>query len=380
MTSKPSERISRRDHRVDFLRGLALAMIFINHVPGNLYASFTTSNFGFSDAAEIFVLLAGFASANAYFTRFSRGETWDASLGALKRALVLYMSHILMTVMALALFCTAAIFFARPGYVHDMIYNMGLTPLFKDTASGLVGMVLLGHQLGYFNILPMYMFFLGVLPVMMWLARVSLKLLFAVSLALWLAAGWYGLNIPNYPIPGGWFFNPFAWQLLFVMGFIAGQWWRDGRLPAFDPRLFWLSVAYLVFSCAWIKLGYSAWKPAQTLIPQHLWNFDKTYLALPRILHILALSYVVMISPFGEWLRRIPASNPLTVMGRHSLPVFCTGSLFATAGAILRYEWGGGVFRDTVIILTGFTIPMLVAYSLDAGRSVPRTRTAQATT
>ncbi len=168
MTPSLSERISKRDHRVDFLRGLALAMIFINHVPGNLYARFTTSNFGFSDAAEIFVLLAGFASAYAYFTGFSRGETGTASFGALKRALVLYMSHIMTTMMALALFCAAAIFFARPGYVHDMIYSMGLAPVFKDTASALVGMVLLGHQLGYFNILPMYMFFLGVLPVMMW--------------------------------------------------------------------------------------------------------------------------------------------------------------------------------------------------------------------
>jgi hypothetical protein len=378
MTSNLSERTSRRDHRVDFLRGLALAMIFINHVPGNLYANFTTSNFGFSDAAEIFVLLAGFASANAYSIRFSQGEVWNASLSALKRSAVLYVSHIVTTMMALALFCAAAIFFARPGYVHDMIYNMGLAPFFKDTASALVGMVLLGHQLGYFNILPMYMVFLAMLPVMMWLALASRKLLFAASLSLWLAAGWYGLNIPNYPIPGGWFFNPFAWQLLFIIGFIAGQWSRDGRMPAFNPRLFWLSVACLAFSCAWIKLGYSAWKPAQTLIPQRLWNFDKTYLALPRLLHILALSYVVMISPLGEGLCRIPASNPLTVMGRHSLPVFCTGSLLAMAGAIVRFEWGGGIFRDTVIILTGLTIPMLLAYALDSGRRVPRTSTAQA--
>jgi hypothetical protein len=378
MASNLSERTSRRDHRVDFLRGLALAMIFINHVPGNLYASLTTTNFGFSDGAEIFVLLAGFASAHAYFTRFSRGEVGSACFSALKRAFVLYMSHIVTTMMGLALFCAAAIFFARPGYVYDMIYNMGLAPFFMDTASTFIGMVLLGHQLGYFNILPMYMVFLAMLPAMMWLAKVSRKLLFAASLSLWFAAGWYGLNIPNYPIPGSWFFNPFAWQLLFVIGFIAGQRSREGRMPAFNLRLFWLSVAYLAFACAWIKLGYSAWKPAQTLIPQHLWNFDKTYLALPRLLHILALSYVVMISPLGEGLRRIRPSNPLTVMGRHSLPVFCTGSILAMAGAILRFEWGGGVFRDTVIILTVLTIPMLLAYTLDTGRPVPRRSAAQA--
>jgi hypothetical protein len=379
MTSNPSERISARDHRVDFLRGLALAMIFINHVPGNFYASFTLLNFGFSDAAEIFVLLAGFAAANAYFPRFSRGDVWGASVSALKRAGLLYISHIMTTMMALALFCAAAFFFARPGYVHDMNYPMGLKPFFDDTASAVVGMVLLGHQLGYFNILPMYMVFLAILPAMMWLAKVSLKLLFAASLALWFAAGWFGLNIPNTPIPGGWFFDPFAWQLLFVLGFIAGHWSRQGRMPEFDLRILWLSIAYLVFACAWVRLGYSAWKPAETLIPQHLWNFDKTYLAVPRLLHILALAYVVMISPFGDWLRRISLSNPLTVMGRHSLPVFCTGSLIAMTGAILRYEWGSGILRDTLIILAGLTVLMLLAYALDSGRSVSRVRVSQST-
>ena len=378
MTSPSSDQTSSRDHRVDFLRGLALAMIFINHIPGNPYANFTTINFGFSDAAEIFVLLAGFASANAYFPRFARGERWSASIGALKRSAVLYVSHIVTTMMAVALFCAAAIGFERLGYVHDMIYNVGLTPFFTDTASAFVGMVLLGHQLGYFNILPMYMVFLALLPAMMWLAKVSPRLLFAASFSLWLAAGWFGLNLPNTPIPGGWFFNPFAWQLLFVIGFIAGLWWREGRMPVFDARLFWLAVAYLVFAFAWIGLGYSAWKPAETLIPQHLWNFDKTYLAVPRLLHILALAYVVMISPLGEALRHIPPSNPFTVMGRHSLPVFCLGSLLAMAGAILRYEWGGGLLRDTVIVLTGLTIPMLLAYALDAGRPVSRPRTVQA--
>lgn len=379
MTGVSNQGASRRDHRVDFLRGLALAMIFINHVPGNFYASFTTSNFGFSDAAEIFVLAAGFASANAYFPRFSQGEAGSASLSALRRSAVIYMSHILTTVMALALFSTAALFFERPGYVHDMIYNMGLKPVFEDTASGFLGLVLLGHQLGYFNILPMYVVFLAMLPAMMWLAKVSLKLLFAASLLLWLAAGWYGINIPNFPIEGDWFFNPFAWQFLFVLGFISGQWAREGRMPAFRPWLFWLAIAYLIFSCAWIKLGFSAWKPADTLIPQHLWNFDKTYFALPRVFHILALAYAVMISPLGEVLRRIPQSNPLTVMGRHSLPVFCAGSLLAMTGAILRYEWGGGAWGDTMITLANLVIPMLLAYLLDTARPMPRPRVAPAT-
>jgi len=132
MTSPSSEQTSSRDHRVDFLRGLALAMIFINHIPGNPYANFTTINFGFSDAAEIFVLLAGFASANAYFPRFARGERWSASIGALKRSAVLYVSHILTTMMAVA----------RPSYksagrvVIEVARKILLHPFVVATALG----------------------------------------------------------------------------------------------------------------------------------------------------------------------------------------------------------------------------------------------------
>jgi hypothetical protein len=76
-------------------------------------------------------------------------------------------------------------------------------------------------------------------------------------------------------------------------------------------------------------------------------------------------------------LRCVPASNPLTVMGRHSLPAFCTGSLLAMAGAVLRYEWDGDVVRDTVIIVAGLGIPRLLAYILDSSLLLPRHRIAQ---
>ena len=46
----------------DVFRGLALLMIFIDHIPGNVLSLIAkiSRNFGFSDAAEIFVLLAAF--------------------------------------------------------------------------------------------------------------------------------------------------------------------------------------------------------------------------------------------------------------------------------------------------------------------------------
>jgi hypothetical protein len=44
-----------RDFRLDFCRGVALIVIFIDHVPGNPLSSWTLRNFSFCDAAEVFV-------------------------------------------------------------------------------------------------------------------------------------------------------------------------------------------------------------------------------------------------------------------------------------------------------------------------------------
>lgn len=72
---------AQRDLRIDFFRGLALLFIFIDHVPDNVLARFTLRNFGFADAAEVFVLLAGFSAVLAYGRTFERPwkgrTTWE---------------------------------------------------------------------------------------------------------------------------------------------------------------------------------------------------------------------------------------------------------------------------------------------------------------
>jgi len=372
MTASPPQP-QARDHRVDFLRGLALAAIFVNHVPGNLYSYVTHTNFGFSDAAEVFVMLAGLASAYAYFARFERGERWEASLKAWRRAGVLYVSHVFTTVVGIAIFCAAAIYFAKPGYLDDSIDYVNLKHVFEDPVRSFTGIVVMGHQLGYFNILPMYMGLLLMLPLMMWLAAKSLKLLLACSLIVWFLSGWFVIDLPNYPKEGGWFFNPIAWQLLFVIGFILGQWQREGRRFPYSPALFWISAAYLAIAIFWVKFDWWRFQP-QLPFPRTVWDFDKTYVSFPRLFHVLALGYVVMMSPLGDWMRRISPANPLTAMGRHSLPVFCAGTLLSIMGTIARHEWGGGFIQDTVIVAVGLAVQMLLAVMLDARKPPPMKR------
>ncbi|WP_119272097.1 OpgC family protein [Taklimakanibacter deserti] len=363
---------SRRDHRVDFLRGLALAIIFINHVPGNFYEKLTPKNFGFSDAAEIFVLLAGFASAYAYFSRFERGEFWDATAKAWRRAGVLYVSHVVTSVIGIALFCFAALYFMNPGYLDDTIVYMDIKPLMDDPVKGFIGLVSLGHQLGYFNILPMYMALLLMLPIMMVLGRLSLSLLLAVSVTLWLLTGIFAFDLPNYPMPGGWFFNPFAWQLLFVIGFILGQRQREAKPMPFSPWLYGLAALYVVLAYWWVPFDWLInFSGIGNYLPATIWSFDKGFVAWPRLLHVLALGYVVMMSPLGRLMHQIPKTSFLTAMGRHSLPVFCVGSLLSMTGAVIHHEWGGSFAHDTLIVATGLAVMGLLAVFLDGRKPAP---------
>lgn len=361
---------SRRDYRVDFLRGLALVSIFINHVPGNFYEKLTHKNFGFSDAAEVFVILAGFASAYAYFARFERGETWEATLKAWRRAGVLYVSHVVTTVAGVALFCLATLYFTHQGYLDDTIVFMNTKPLMDDTVRGFIGLVTLGHQLGYFNILPMYMALLLMLPAIMILAKRSLWLLFAVSLTLWFMTGYFAFDVPNYPLPGGWFFNPLAWQFLFVVGFILGQCQREAKPIPFSGLLYGLCALYLVLAWWWVPFDWLI-NFSGIQLPATIWSFDKGFVAWPRLLHVLALGYVVMMSPLGRLMHLIPATNFFTAMGRHSLPVFCVGSLLSMAGTIVRYEVGGSLTVDTLIIAAGLAVMAILARILDGRKPAP---------
>src|SRR5215218_3748168 len=103
-----------RDTRIDVLRALALLTIYVDHVPGTFFERLTYKNFGFSDAAEAFVLISGISVALAYGTKFQPGGRLLTTLKMWRRAGVLYAAHIVTTMVALAIFAAAAVFAKRP--------------------------------------------------------------------------------------------------------------------------------------------------------------------------------------------------------------------------------------------------------------------------
>ncbi len=350
-----------RDHRIDWLRGLALVSIFINHMPGNRFENWTTRNFGFSDAAELFVLLAGVAAAFAFYPRMARGDHAGVALKALRRAGVLYGMHLVSTLAAVGVFAVAAWLFANDGILE----LIGVAPVLAEPWSGTLGVMLGGHQLGYFNILPLYVFLILLVPLYLWLAVRHVGLMLAVSAALYLAAHLLPIDMPNFPTDEGWFFNPFAWQLLFAIGIALGIVKVRGATVPWHPLAGGLAAAYVIFALVWMQADLGG-RISFDLLPMWVDTLHKSMLPPTRLAHVLALAYLLVHSPLWGWLARISPTNPLTQMGRNSLPVFVLGSLLSMIGYIALVHTGSQLWLEIALTLAGVVLMTALARAMQA--------------
>lgn len=347
----------QRDPRLDVFRGLALVMIFINHTPTNALENLTNRNFGFSDAAEGFVFMSGIAAGIAYSSTFRRGDPLDGITRVLRRVWTLYQVHILVTVIAIAIAAAAAHWFGAP----DMIRKHGIWTLVRDPLGFLIGVPLLGHQIGYVNILPLYLVLLLLVPPVIMAGMRWPLIVLGLSVAVWLAAGIMRLNFPNYPQGGGWFLNPFSWQLLFVIGVLTGMAHKAGkRFVPILPWLQWLSGGFLLLSLVWMQWpDFAAFmrgglKAAQDAgLPSVITGFNKSFLPAPRLLHILALAYFLSSFAVVRHVCGRAIVAPVALLGQQALPVFALGTVLAFAIQSVKTVTGQDFVLDTLMITAG---------------------------
>lgn len=361
-----------RDPRLDVFRGLSLVMIFINHVPGTIYEHLTTKNFGFSDAAEGFVLMSGIAAGLAYMRYFAgHGPYWAGVARLWRRAWQLYMVHIVTTVMAIGVAAATALWF------HDfgMMQQLQIEKLYQKPLGFLIGVPLLGHQLGYANILPLYAVLMIAAPLLIWLALRFPRALLAVSVLLWFVVSLFWWNIPNYPNRYGWFLNPMSWQLLFVLGLLTGIAMKRGQ--RFVPVRGWL----LAVCAGWLLLtlgvtqvqavsdrfGHGMWLVKEYLhAPWIVTSFDKGFLTLPRLTHALALAYVLSAFPAVRQACGSAVAAPFALLGRHALPVFGMGVVLCYAANGARLVLPPSIWVDTLLIGGGIALFLIFAWSKEA--------------
>jgi hypothetical protein len=343
-----------RDSRVDVLRGIALVMIFIDHVPGNLLSLVTMRNFGFADAAELFVLLAGFASMVAYGGSFARDGVLTGLRRVLLRCLRLYLFQaiLLLTVVVV---------------VGGWIRYFGVTP--ESGApfvhSGLTGLrhgLLLQALPASLNILPLYIVLLALFPLIYGVVAISPVLALLASGALWV---WVNLNpsinLTNWLDGQGWFFDPFAWQFLFVIGALGALLLRryDGNLPS--PL--WLRAASwgylgfaLIVTAPWATWGWSDFHPIALESP------DKTVLAPLRLLNVLALAALAIGSTWFRTVAERPVLRFLLVCGRNSLEVFSLGTILAMFCRLAFRTFG--VTLVTQLLANGIGLGLMIALAM----------------
>lgn len=365
-----------RDRRLDVFRGLALLTIFINHVPGNPLEHFTSRNFGFSDAAEGFVLMSGIAVAYAYSGSFRPGNSWNAATRMLRRARTLYLVHLLAMAVGLVIVGAGLYLFG----VTTIAEHVNFTRVQENPyVALLLGFPLLGYQIGYFNILPLYVVLLIAGIGFVWIGKRSLAAMLAVSVAIWLTAHITGLNFPNFPGKYGWFLNPIGWQLIFVAGIAGGLCAKRGeKLVPFNRWLYAAALAFVVWAAVWVKGGMGA-VPGLAMLPDVFSDTDKGALAFLRLVHVLALAYVVTNTGWITRMAELRLFRPVELIGQNGLAVFAFGSIMAIFLQVFFEIVPASTAMKVVILIAGLLLHYAVAVYFAARKPAKRPAAAPAT-
>jgi hypothetical protein len=369
-----------RDPRLDFFRGLALFVILVVHTPGNPLALWTPGQFGFSDSAEIFVFCSGMSSAFAFGATFRRTGWLIGTAHVAQRIWQVYWTHIAMFMLLAGIMAAAS---ESGRFTLNYIGTLNLGPFFADPATTLVGLLTLTYVPNYFDILPMYMVILAMIPAAMALSRVSVRLTLAISVALWMAANLGLLRLPAEPWSDReWFFNPFAWQLIFFAGFaLAGGWLpvppADRRLALAAAAIVAISVPLTHFRFHWVFPGL------EDLLGDLLPWRNKTELGILRCLHFFALAYLAwaaagaggwrLLANGGEWPERMWAAlvGIVRKVGQHSLIVFASGMVLARLIGMGLDITGRSFATVTLANLFGAAALVLIAETASWYRSHP---------
>jgi hypothetical protein len=350
-----------RDPRLDFFRGSAMFIIFIAHCRGNFLWDYIPARFGMSDAADMFVFLSGMAASIAFGGTFVRHGMVLGTARILHRCWQLYIAH-------LGLFFTVAVILVAANRWYgdgDYIELLMLQRFFTDTQNAMIGLFTLSYVPHYFDILPLYIVVLAMVPAAMLLARIHPMLVVASSIALYAAAVGFGLDFAaNADGQAEWYFNPLAWQLIFFTGFSLGRGWIKASL---DSRPLWYgSIALLTIGVV-VSLP-SVFTRIEAVDALRLWimdHSDKTNLDLLQYFHFLASAYVAVVLLKGrERLLLTPVLAPFVKCGQQALAVFLSGMVLSHIGGMIFDHAGTDAPVQIIVNGIDFALLFAVGYSV----------------
>lgn len=313
-TLAENSQVRQRDLRIDLIRGVALLVLVTDHLPGNPLRQWMPVSWGLADMAEVFVLLSGYVYGLGLQRPISLHERRRKLFW---RAVTIYTAYVVASLLAITL---VRIF--RISSIAEMMPPHLLANSWMDL---FLSVVTFQGRVSQLCILLLYFWFtcgLAMIP----LQRGTFQFrgdVPIVSVVVYLASQVSPLASLPEPLAATTFYNPFAWQLLFVTGATFAVLSDASRKKIFGSR-YLLAGACVVQGLLLLARGLNL------EIPPFL--VDKSQFGILRYLHIVTAAYIVSeILPrdFSASSQRL--MRPMLQASEQSLWVYCGGVLIVVS-------------------------------------------------
>ena len=364
-----------RNHRIDLLKGLALGMIFIDHLEDaahvSLISRWTLRAWGPSDAAELFVLLSGLVIGRSYSSRLSRASFWSTQQHALWQTVRIYLAYALTAGLLLCL----AEWLRMPGSMrlagmsqstHDLLLDLG--PTLSLHASPPV-----------LHILVLYLGLILLSPSLVRLGRSSLPALLLLASAVYVFHHWGRLSPTSVDgsAGSGWYFQWGGWQMLYCLGIVGGITWQKRGLPGYESRQSSPAIRRPIVLSLMIGVVVAGYWLRPDLpgnvnsfihdLPIEIRNgllrlADKRSLGPARLAHAVAVCVLLLVTVPSAWSHSMPAAwNHVRRCGQFSLLTYCVGTILAYIGAWFLDRFGREPAIALLVAIDGLALLAAVA-------------------
>ncbi|MGE9009729.1 OpgC domain-containing protein [Leptospira interrogans] len=352
------------DPRLSLLLGIAAWFLFLDHIPHNAVSVLTLRNFGFSGATDLFVFVGGYTAAILYGKMMLERGFLVTATRIFRRVWQLYAAYVVLFVIYIDLIG----YVARKSAAPEIIHEFNVAGILGHTIRTLIYGLLLQAKPLNLDVLQLFIVLMAFFPVVLFGMLRRPNLTAAGSIVLYVAARKFDWNLSSFP-DGHWYFNPFSWQLLFVLGawFALGSAKQMRTIRSLQDLsiLRILALLYLLFALIVTVTGNVP--QLAGIVPDALLNFflpnDKENLAPYRVLHFLTLAFLFSFAVPRDWhgFQR-PALRPIVKCGEEWLPVFCAGVFLSFAGHFFLITGPNSLAMHFLVSIAGIAIMAGVAY------------------